>query len=399
MLRRHRQEQIAIDQLRRFWDGLTQGNAPRATEVELEPAVVETVYAIHAQDTVPPVDPAFVDRLLGELIGQPDPAMLPHVKPVEAGGSKPHQSNGRAAPLLERVLAELEGGADPVPRSQEDKMAASLSIVRLPSPAGVPRPTGVRSIGRRPPHRALGVLATAALVLLTLASGYVAFVRGPADPGIPTAGPFAAVPAAQEASPAAPAHELLAEITVATVPLPAGEIEASLAVLTVNPGDGAAYPGHAIGVVAAVLYVRSGTMAISGEPVTVHRGPTTTPASPVAQTAGETILEAGDAVAVPLGPEHAYAVRNPGADPLVIVEAWIVAGRLPLGLQPDPAYQVGDHWNIRSASMLSDTSIVTVRLAGVVLAPGESRRPAAGGWQIAVADRPGGLVHEFHRRG
>jgi hypothetical protein len=389
MFRRPRKEQIGIDRLRRFWDGLVHGNAPRATEVELEPAVIETVYAIHAQDTVPPVDPAFVDRLLGELLGQPDPATLPHVTPVEAGGSTPHQSNGRAAPLPARMLVELEGGTDPVPRPQENKMTASNSVIRPPSLAVVPRPTGVRSVERRPPHQALGVLATAALVLLTLAGGYVAFVRGPSDPGIPTAGPFAAVPAAQEASPVAPADELIVEAAFPGLALPAGDAHASLAFITVVPGDGGDYPAVSIGATASILLVWSGTMAIAGDSVSVHRAAGTSPAAVAASAAtGETLLGPGDAAVFVLGPNRSYAVRNPGAEPLVVVEAWIVSGPFPY-VNPQPEFAHGNYRISPRVATLPADATVTMRLTRATLVPEATRSPAEGSWQVAVAELPG----------
>ena len=54
--------------------------------------------------------------------------------------------------------------------------------------------------------------------------------------------------------------------------LPAGPVDAWSTLYAVDPGVSAAYPGFEIeSPVAALVWVQSGTMAISGEHVAVHR--------------------------------------------------------------------------------------------------------------------------------
>ena len=179
--------------------------------------------------------------------------------------------------------------------------------------------------------------------------------------------------------------------------LPAGPVYAWSTLYAVGPGVSAAYPGFEIeDPVAALVWVQSGTMAIGGDHVAVHRASAGTPgASPAA---GELVLGAGDAVGLELGPGRSFELRSMGPEPLVFAEFWLVGGFRPVYGYP-PGYQILDFANHPDAATLPSPATVTMQLTQAVLPPEETLAPAeeplAPGektWQLALADRRSGAA-------
>jgi uncharacterized cupredoxin-like copper-binding protein len=148
------------DRLERYWDAAVRG-APAPPD-GLDPALIETIRRVRTVDDTPPPDPAFLARLEEELMHHP--AAIPARRLGIPGDRAPSSLNGQGKEL---VAPNDRHGTTP----------------RLRSP--------------------WSWLATAALVLLTLASGLAAFQLAPPSgrddpPTLPAAqGP------ADEASPGA----------------------------------------------------------------------------------------------------------------------------------------------------------------------------------------------------
>jgi uncharacterized cupin superfamily protein len=249
----------------RFWDAVARGEP--AGSGDLDPALAETVRRLHAADDAPGPDPTYARRLREDL-------MHATTLPVPLDPTRHPMSNGRAAPR----------------------------------PAW--RPALPPTKGRR--RGALAQLATAALLLLTLAGVYASFVRPrPADDR-PAVVPAAV--ASPDASPAAGGPEVL----LRTALLPdrgAGGIELDFWRGAIAPGgrvnslpEWAAQPGVHVDLVLA------GTMVVRADaPIEVVRAgaagaPETVPAGT------EVTLDVGDAAIVPFASAREY--HNPG-------EAWV----------------------------------------------------------------------------
>ena len=115
---------------------------------------------------------------------------------------------------------------------------------------------------------ALTWLATGALLAVTLGLSYAAFGPIGPRPSNPITFPAAFV---QEGTPASTSDTQF-EVAFPAPMLPAGPVYAWSDLYAVDPGVSAAYPGFDIeSPVAALVWVQSGTMAIDGEHVAVHR--------------------------------------------------------------------------------------------------------------------------------
>jgi len=237
-------------------------------------------------------------------------------------------------------------------------------------------------------------LATAALLVLTLGLSFAAFGPIRLRPSNPTTFPAAYV---QEGTPAGTSDTRFA-VTFPAPVLPAGRVYAWSNLYAVDSGVSAAYPGFKIdSPVAALVWVQSGTMAIEGEPVTVHRASEGT--SLLTSAPGELLLAAGDAVGLQLGPSRSYTLRSVGPERLVFAEFWMVGGPRPQYGYPKE-YQILDYTNLPDAVTLASPATVTMQLTQAALAPEETLTPAEGDWQLALADwRSGATVSRQNRGG
>jgi hypothetical protein len=293
----------------------------------------------------------------------------------------------------ERVDREVEAAISHFARQKEEQsmnqVALTTSAVRrvpLMSPI-----TSHRAIRRIP---ALTWLATAALLVVTLGLSYAAFGPIRLSPSNPIIFPAAFVQGGTPIS----ASETRFEVTFPAPVLPAGRVYAWSNLYAVDSGVSAAYPGFKIdSPVAALVWVQSGTMAIEGEPVAVHRASAGAPETSAAP--GELVLGAGDAVGLELGPGRSYMLRSVGTERLVFAEFWMVGGPRPLYGYPQ-AYQILDYTNLPDAVTLTSPATVTMQLTQAVLAPEETLAPAEGDWQLALADwRSGATVSRQNHGG
>jgi len=319
-------------------------------------------------------------------------------EPGDNGSTAPGELDPALADVVRQLRAE-SGKLAPDPtyakQLREDLMNRSISAGTVPFatvPAAWPSPNGravprswiesAPGVGRARTARRWNIVQlVAAVLLLTVGIGYVA-IDPFGGPDRPASIPAAVVADATPAPAANSADEPAIEVAFPAAPFAAGPISAGLTRYTLDAGAAGAYPGYPVAVaVAAVLLVQSGTMGLSGDLVAVHRSAETAPASPAA---GEALLGPGDAVALEVGPDRAYALRNAGADPLVFVEAWVFGGdRWPRG-EFGPAMHGGEAFSITRVTDLASAGAVTVRLTRATLAPDETRTPPDGGWQIVL---------------
>ena len=179
--------------------------------------------------------------------------------------------------------------------------------------------------------------------------------------------------------------------------LPAGPVYAWSNLYAVEPGISAAYPEFDIeSPVAALVWVQSGTMEFSGEPIAVHRASAGAPGDLL--TPGQPLLGAGDAVGLELGPGRSYELRGLGPERLVFAEFWIVGGPRPqYGYAP--VYEIFAYTNRTNAATLTAPATVTMRLTRAVLLPEETLAPAEESWQLALADWRSGATTSRQNRG
>jgi hypothetical protein len=175
-----------LDELRRFWDEVARG-AP-ADRGGLDPELADAVLWLHAHAAVPPPDPAYATRLR-EALMRATSAPLPLAVPPAGPGR-----NGRTAP--------------PAPRA-------------VPGPSPAPREAS-------PFTR----LATAALLLLVVVGGGVAFGSG--WPGRPSSVPL--VLPAVGGTPATPEAAAWEAIVAAEVDLPVGRARVAVDRYAMRPG-------------------------------------------------------------------------------------------------------------------------------------------------------------------
>ena len=241
----------AID---RFWDQVTQGQS--SVIGGLDPADGAAILHLHASDDRPGPDPAFRKRLREEL-------MRAQAIPVSSDASPPFLLNSHAG----RVRRDMPP----------------------------PRP---RAVGRR--GWVIAQLATAALLLVTLGLGYLAFGPGRQRTERTTDIPAVVAPA----TPATPASPPEVDGPLVSVTVPAGtvpaEIIGGLNVYTVPPGSSSRWDPKNISATCCtgprLNYFLAGAYTMRSEgPVQVLRGdgPGTWEDVPAGT---EIVLEAGDAL-------------------------------------------------------------------------------------------------------
>ena len=164
------------DALERTWDAVRHGEAPPA---DVEPWLVETLQGVHARDHVPPLDPVFVQDLREELLTV---VTVPNTASVD----KLRMPNGRAIHL----------------------------------PSSTAWSAGPR--GSKAGRWALGQLATAAIVLLTLVGSLFAF--GPGRPAQRDTAVFLPAISGTPATPEAMATETLLDAMTGALPDASGII-------------------------------------------------------------------------------------------------------------------------------------------------------------------------------
>ena len=297
----------------------------------------------------------------------------------------PASSQVRVDRAVEAAIGHLARERKEQTMNQAVLTTPTLGQVR-PMPAAAPD----RAQRRIP---ALTWLATAALLAVTLGLSYAAFGPIGPRPSNPITFPAAFV---QEGTPAGTSDTQF-EVAFPAPMLPAGPVYAWSDLYAVDPGVSAAYPGFDIeSPVAALVWVQSGTMAIDGEHVAMHRASgEEAGASPVP---GELVLSAGDAVGVELGPGRSYHLRSVGPEPLVFAEFWLVGGPRP-GYGYPQEYEILDYANHPNAATLTSPATVTMRLTQTVLRPDETLAPPENSWQLALADRRSGAFIARQNRG
>jgi hypothetical protein len=287
----------------------------------------------------------------------------------------------------ERIDREVEAAISHLARQKAEQsmnqVALTTSAVRR---VPLMSPITSRRAQRRIP--ALTWLTTAALLVVTLGLSYAAFGPVRLRPSNPITLPAAFV---QGGTPET-TSETRFEVSFPAPVLPAGRVYAWSTLYQVEPGFSAAYPGFEIeDPVAALVWVQSGTMAITGEPVAVHRA--SAGALVASPAPGELLLGAGDAVGLELRPGHSYQLRNVGPETLVFAEFWLVGGPRPQYPYP-PGYVHLDYHNHPDAATLTAPATVTMQLTHAVLPPEETLAPPENSWQLVLMEHPSGLLRE-----
>ena len=368
---------IDEQELDRFLDDLVGGNAGNGSSA-LDPDVVETVHVARALAATPLPESSHqrsAFALHAEI------ARLAGTSAKEATMTDTDFSSGNAMTIVPNGAI---GGAS----SRGLTLTASATGgAERPLHAWLPRRDASR-VGWLPTH-----LATAVLVLVVLIGSVLAFGPLRYRPVDSTTLPAAFL---QAGTPEGSTHTRF-EVTFPAPLLPAGRVYAWSTLYTFKPGGSAAYPGFEItSPVAALVWVQSGTMAITGQPVAVHRASAGAPDASSAP--GELLLGAGDAVGLELGPGHSYQLRNVGPEPLLFAEFWLVGGPRPQYTYP-PGYVHLDYHNHPDAATLTSPATVTMRLTQAVLAPDETLAPPENSWQLALTERSSGLLREQNPNG
>jgi hypothetical protein len=286
-----RDERDRADALDRQWDALLRGEAT-STTAGLDADLVTLVARLHAAGSAIP--PLFPDRNQAwwELRQASTPA------PVSS-------SDGETTPP---AWPHLNGHADLFPRQ--------------PSETSQPRRRG---------RWVLTQLATAVLLLLTLAAGFAAIRQRP--PEAPDEGRW--VPAlvrALEAAPGGIVDTPLIETSFSPEELPRGEKEAIYYRLTIPPATSLPYLGslfcgcHTETITAGVgaEVVQTGVYTLRLEaPLRVQRAGSTRPSEEI-PAGTEVTLTAGDAV---IYPDYAAPgdIRNAGNEPVTLIGVSITA--------------------------------------------------------------------------
>jgi hypothetical protein len=283
-----------------------------------------------------------------------------------------------------RVDREVESAIARLVLQREEQ---TMNQAAIPAPAATRPWPGTWAAPHQKPRRSplLTSLATAALLVVTLGLSYAGFGAVRLRPLESTPLPAAFV---QVGTPVG-TSETRFEVAFPAPLLPAGPVYAWSTMYEVEPGVSATYPGFEIeSPVAALVWVQSGTMAIDGEHIAVHRS---SAGAPVASPApSELLLGAGDAVGLELGPDHSYELRSVGPEPLVFAEFWMVGGPRPRYGWPSE-YEILDYHNVGyNAPTLTSPATVTMRLTLAVLPPDETLAPDEGAWQLALTDRRSG---------
>lgn len=315
--------------LGRYWDDVV-GGRPAAPD-DLDPTLAETVQRLHARDDAPGADAAFATQLLAQLEDRMDTMYLDMAQMSDpATGALPDASRRVSAPWL-----------------------------RFPLPQ--------RSLSR-PSAWPLAQLASAALVVITLAFAFVAL--GPPRRGgqvAPSADAPAAIVAVATPSPSA-ADETLAAILLPAGALP-GDVVAGLNSYSVPVGSEGTWDWTCCTGV-RLDYIRAGELTITGAgPMQILR----------AEGAGnweeaapgtEIVLGAGDALLSRM--EDRFESVNAGSAAVDLLDSVVFSGT-PLD-DPVPYMESGaEAWQFQYQNLLLDPvpvaeGPVTVRLRQVELA-------------------------------
>jgi hypothetical protein len=287
-----RDERDRADALDRRWDALLCGETTSTTDLDADLATL--IARLQAAGSAIP--PLFPDRNQAwrELRQAATPA------PVSSGDD--------GSPPLPWPYPNGHAPADPFPRQQ--------------SQTSPPRHRG---------RWVLTQLATAALLLLTLAAGFAAIRQRP--PETPDEGRW--VPAlvrALEAAPGGIVDTLLIELSFSAEELPRGAKEATYYQVTLPPATSMPYlgghfcgcPGEIIAAGVGVEVVQTGVYTLRLEaPLRVQREGSTRPSEEIPAGA-EVTLTAGDAV---IYPDYAAPgdIRNTGNEPVTLIGVSITA--------------------------------------------------------------------------
>lgn len=334
----------AMSSLGRYWDEVLR-NRPAAPD-DLDPALAETVRQLHARDDAPGADAAFATRLLAQL--------------------EDHMNT------MKLDLPRLD---DPLAASDRSRRTAPW----VPIPAWSPR---------RRLAWPLAQLASAALVMITLAVAYLAF--GPPRPGgqdNQLTGVPAAIVALATPSPSAAANETLAVITLPAGAIPA-EIVAGMNHYSVPAGSEGVWDWDCC-TGARLSYILEGTYTVRGTgAIQVQRAGNAGVWEEIA-AGTEIVLEPGDALLSRM--EDTFEGVNSGTTAVELLDAVLFAGE-PID-DPVPytdagvaswAYQDQDIWLLPIAV---PPEPVTLRMLQSSLDPGADLPPPAGAILQLAVDR------------
>ena len=346
----------AITSLRRYWDDVVRGRP--ADPGTLDPALAETIRLLHARDDAPGATPDFSARLLTHLEER-----------------------------MTTTHGDLRTPSDPLRLSLLPSTNGRTPISSLWPP--LPRQSSSRPWGRPTTH-----LATAALIVVTLAFAYLAF-GPPRSDGQPA--PVARIPAAivtlATPSPTAMADEALVAIT-----LPAGvipeEIVRGLNHYSVPPGSEGTWDWTCC-TGARLDYILEGTYTIRGAgPMQVLRGGAAGSWEKIAPGT-EIVLEAGDALYSRM--EDTFEAVNSGSVSVELLDAVLFAGTplddpVPYEASGVAAWEYHDQ-DIWTVPVSMPPGPVTLRLRQATLAT-DAELPLAPGavMQLAVTRDEGGIV-------
>lgn len=234
--------------------------------------------------------------------------------------------------------------------------------------------TGGAQTDRISPARSLGrwvstQLATAAILVLTLAVGYVAFSRAHVNrgdeplPGIPVlvASPATMVPEANES-------QMVVQATIDA--LPPLTSWAGIERTTLDPGASwTRGRSQELGEGPIMYVVESGTLTIRADgPTTMTRAGSNAPATVDPGT--EVTLQPGDRGYAPTGVISLW--RNNGADPAIILDAAITTPSTSLGWSSSSQNGVNSGSLVEEAQFTAPQTPITMTLSRVTLEPGET---------------------------
>lgn len=339
----------AITSLGRYWDELLHGRP--ADSDNLDPALAETIRQLHTRDDAPGADAAFAATLLANLEER-----------------------------MNTTHGDLRTPTDPLRFSM---MPSTNGRTPISSPwLPLPLRTSARHWGWPIMH-----VATAALVVCTLAFAYLAF--GPPRfgrqaeqaMGIPAA---FSTPASPPASPAAgPATGApLVEITLPAVGMPA-TIYGALSHYSIPPGSSGRYePTRFSDTCCAGLrlsYVLEGTYTVRGDgPMQVMRNATDTWKEMLVGT--EIVVAPGDALLSRM--EDRFDATNAGSTPVELLDGELFEGDvstdpIPQEASGAPAWRSHDQDILFTPQAVPPGSVI-VRLQQVTLANGGILPPPPG---------------------
>ena len=348
----------AITSLGRYWDEVLQGRP--ADSGALDPALAETVRQLHARDDAPGATSDFAARLLTHL---------------EERMTTTHGDLTTPSERLRLSMMPSTNGRTPI------------------SSLWPPLPSRRSS---RPWGRSMTHLATAALVVVTLAAAYLAF-GPPRSDG--QGEQLARVPAAIVA-PATPSQSAMTDETLVTITLPdgaiPGEIVRGLNHYSVPPSSKGTWDWTCC-TGPRLDYILEGTYTIRGAgPMQVLHGGSAGSWEEIGPGT-EIVLEAGDAVLSRM--EDSFEAVNAGSTPVELLDVVLFAGTPLDDPIPYPAPGAGagawrvhdqDIWTVPVAMPRGS---VTLRLRQSTLAAdAELPLPPGAVMQLAVTRDEGGIV-------